>query len=508
MSFACEGIIASNSNASNSSASGTSNIATISKTSSPSSSIATNASKFEASRSRCYAVENPGEVFDQSEYRALGWIPAAVILLTLCFATGVLPIPATFSVLGYVPGLLVLLGFGALTTYYAYIMYVFRMRYAGIHNIADAAGMVGGPPCLARGGWRSVHCSLDVSKPLLILAGHAELQRLTLNRLASGAGFVGLAQGFKALSSRNVCNTVWTLVAAVCTALLASIQTLGKLTIFTWIGFASLFTAVFIIVIGVTQVDRPAAAPQEGPFDIGVVTIGAPAVAPGLTAAVNIFAAFSSTPTFMPVIAEMKAPRAFKKSLFSSQIVLFICHVTMSLVVYLYCGKYVASPALGSAGGLLMKIAHGISIPGFIMTCTLRVHLAAKTLVVRSLRHSEHLQNRSFTHWAVWLYVGSTIGISSLAFICAGAVPFFSYLIGLHGALCLAPTCLVIPAWMGLYMDWELRRTSWKKRGVCHLHMFTVMVGLFMTVGGTTTTIQSIVDAYEAGSVGTPFSCT
>lgn len=57
-------------------------------------------------------------------------------------------------------------------------------------------------------------------------------------------------------------------------------------------------------------------------------------------------------------------------------------------------------------------------------------------------------------------------------------------------------------------MDWELRRTSWKKRGVCHLYMFTVIVGLFMTVGGTTTTIQSIVDAYEAGSVGTPFSCT
>ncbi|RXG44789.1 hypothetical protein VDGE_30450 [Verticillium dahliae] len=386
--------------------------------------------------------------------------------VVLCFATGVLAMPATFSVLGYVPGLLVLLGFGALTTYYAYIMYVFGMRYAGIHNIADAAGIVGGPVLR------------EVAGALFIVAW----------TLASGAGFVGLAQGFKALSSRNVYP--------------------GKAHIFTWIGFASLFTAVFIIVIGVTQVDRPAAAPQEGPFDIGVVTIGAPAVAPGLTAAVNIFAAFSSTPTFMPVIAEMKAPRAFKKSLFSSQIVLFICHVTMSLVVYLYCGKYVASPARGSAGGLLMKIAHGISIPGFIMPCTLRVHLAAKTLVVRILRHSEHLQSRSFTHWAVWLYVGSTIGISSLAFICAGAVPFFSYLIGLHGALCLAPTCLVIPAWMGLYMDWELRRTSWKKRGVCHLHMFTVMVGLFMTVGSTTTTIQSIVDAYEAGSVGTPFSCT
>lgn len=27
-----------------------------------------------------------------------------------------------------------------------------------------------------------------------------------------------------------------------------------------------------------------------------------------------------------------------------------------------------------------MKIAYGISIPGFIMTCTLWVHLAAKTV--------------------------------------------------------------------------------------------------------------------------------
>lgn len=41
---------------------------------------------------------------------------------------------------------------------------------------------------------------------------------------------------------------VWTFVAAACTALLASIQTLGKLAILTWIGFASIFTAVFIVV--------------------------------------------------------------------------------------------------------------------------------------------------------------------------------------------------------------------------------------------------------------------
>jgi hypothetical protein len=41
---------------------------------------------------------------------------------------------------------------------------------------------------------------------------------------------------------------VWTMIAAICTAVFASIQTLGRLAILTWIGFASIFTAVFIVV--------------------------------------------------------------------------------------------------------------------------------------------------------------------------------------------------------------------------------------------------------------------
>lgn len=28
---------------------------------------------------------------------------------------------------------------------YAYVMYAFRMRYPGVHNIADAAALMGGP---------------------------------------------------------------------------------------------------------------------------------------------------------------------------------------------------------------------------------------------------------------------------------------------------------------------------------------------------------------------------
>ncbi|KPM38683.1 hypothetical protein AK830_g7883 [Neonectria ditissima] len=403
----------------------------------------------------------------QTEFRTLGWIRAGIILMKLCFATGVLAIPFAFSVVGYGPGIILLICWGAMTTYYAYIMYAFRMKYRGVHNIADAAAVMGGP--VAR----------EIAGALFLLTWI----------LATGSGFIGLAQGLKILANGRACTVVWTMVAALCTAMAASIRTL----------------AVFIVVVGVTQVDRPAAAPQTGPYDLGVIAVGTPGFVAGLTAAINLFAGFGSTPTFMPVIAEMKTPKAFPKALFSSQGALAACYVSFGTVVYFYCGQYVASPSLASAGGTVEKIAYGISIPGFIMTSTLWVHLAAKFLLVRLLRNSEHLQSNSITHWSTWL--GSTIGITMLSFIIASAVPFFSYLIGLIGSLCCAPTCLIIPALMGLYMDKGNHAASKRKMALCGLHLFTIILGSFITIAGTYTTVQSIINAYKSGTVGGAFTC-
>jgi hypothetical protein len=141
------------------------------------------------------------------------------------------------------------------------------------------------------------------------------------------------------------------------------------------------------------------------------------------------------------------------------------------------------------------------------MTSTLWVHLAAKFLLVRILRNSEHLQSNSPVHWGIWL--GSTIGITTLSFIIAEAIPFFSYLIGLIGSLCCAPTCLIIPALMGMYMDRDrLRSKSAAGKAIMGLHLFTVLLGSFITVAGTYTTIQSIIDAYGAGTVSGAFTCS
>ncbi|KAK5058751.1 hypothetical protein LTR84_011015 [Exophiala bonariae] len=436
---------------------------------------------------RAEILEDDGEVFKtnagQAQYRALGMLRTIVVLIKLCFATGVLSIPAALGVVGYGPGLVLLALWSAMTMYYAYVMYQFRTRYKGVHNIVDAATLMGGP--IAR----------EITTVLFLLTWI----------LATGSGFIGLSQGLKVLANGKGCTIVWTLVAAIATGLLSSIRTLGKLAILTWIGFASIFTAVFIVVVGVTIVDRPAAAPPNGPYELGVIAVGNPGFVPGLVAALNLFSGFGSTSTFMPVIAEMKVPKTFPKALFISQGLLVACYMSFGMVVYMYCGQYIASPSLASAGGTLEKIAFGVSIPGFMMTSTLWVHIAAKFLLVRILRDSDHLQDNSFTHWATWL--SSTIGLTILSFLLAEAIPFFNFILGFIGSLCCSPTCLVIPAIMGLYMHQGRYFSNKKTIVLCGIHCITIVGGSFMTIAGTYTTIQSIIDAYASGGVKAAFTC-
>jgi hypothetical protein len=51
-------------------------------------------------------------------------------------------------------------------------------------------------------------------------------------------------------------------------------------------------------------------------------------------------------------------------------------YITVGTVIYYYCGSYVASPALGSAGGVVKRVAYGIALPGLIATTTLVLHVS------------------------------------------------------------------------------------------------------------------------------------
>lgn len=81
------------------------------------------------------------------------------------------------------------------------------------------------------------------------------------------------------------------------------------------------------------------------------------------TAVSNIVFAYCAHVAFFGLIAEMKQPKDFPKSLLMLQIFEISLYTCSAIVIYYYVGKDVASPALSSAGPLLKKIAYGIAIP-------------------------------------------------------------------------------------------------------------------------------------------------
>jgi hypothetical protein len=300
--------------------------------------------------------------------------------------------------------------------------------------------------------------------------------------LVSAAGIVTTATAFNALSDHSACTVVFSLASTILITLCSSIRTFSKLGWLTWFGFVTFFISVFVFTVAVSQTERPAAAPQTGPFDLGWKPIAYPTFVVGMINVMNIFVSTSASSMFLPVIAEMKRPQDYRKACLVAGFLVGAIYLSFSLVMYRYCGTWLSVPAFGSAGPLFKKIAYGIAMPGLVIGVGIYQHVAAKYAFVRILRNSKHLQSNSLTHWSTWL--GINVALGGAAFIVAEAVPILNYLLGLAAAICFAPFSLIFPGVLYCY-DYEGYRTGSMGQKIRYtLHVLIVLLGLYLVVGG------------------------
>lgn len=133
-----------------------------------------------------------------------------------------------------------------------------------------------------------------------------------------------------------------------------------------------------IVTIAVGIEDRPASAPRtDTPWASDFKIFGNPSFVEGITAISNLTFAFSGTPGFFSIVSEMRNPRRYTPALLICQAGVTSIYTVVACVVYYYCGSYVASPALGSAGGSVKKISYGIALPGLVVTTTIVIHVGA-----------------------------------------------------------------------------------------------------------------------------------
>ncbi|KAK6422032.1 hypothetical protein LTR81_005049 [Elasticomyces elasticus] len=420
---------------------------------------------------------------DGVDFRTVSWQRAAIIFLKIQFAMSILSVPGSMAVLGAVGGALSIVGWDALNTYTAVVLGDFRNRHPECHTLADMCARLWG-----RAGRELVGAQLLIGQ-VLITAG----------------GIVSVSTAFNALSEHGACTVVFSFVAAALITLFSSVRTFSRLGWLTWFGFATFFIAVFIFVVAVTQQERPAAAPSTGPFELGWTAIAYPGFVAGITASANLFIFSSGSSMYLPVISEMRRPQDYRKAAILTGLLVGAMYLSFSLVIYRWCGVWIATPAFGSAGTLFKKISYGIALPGLVIGIGIYQHVAAKLVFVRVLRDTRHLQENTAIHWTVWL--GTNLVLGALGFIIAEAVPILNYLLGLAGSLCFAPFSLIFPAllWMQDYRSY--RSGSGTQKAIYGAHALIVLIGAFMVVGGTYGVAVSIKQAYASGMIGKAFDC-
>lgn len=436
---------------------------------------------------------DPGE--GHVNFRTVGWVRAAIFLLKQTFATGVLSIPSAMYYLGAVAGCLFILLWSAVNTYMAHIQGQFKLAHPRMHTIIDAAEIA----------------TLDLSggsKGLARLAkAAAEVLYVISWLLCIGLSVLAIGTALNAVSSHGACTVAFNVVGFVLCTATGSIRKIHGLGLILWVGFVSAVASILIVVIATAVRSRPAAAPPTGDFDLGF-SARPPAgttFAQAWAASIAIYASSANTCGYVPVMSEMRRPADYFKSLYVSGAWIAASYLALATTVYAYCGRWVTSPSLGSAGDRVKVVAYAVALPGLIATGMITVHVVAKSLFVRILRNSRHLTVNSVTHWGVWLGCTTTCGF--LGWLLAEAIPFFTSLVSLIGSLGFGPLGLCLPPVLWFSLNKECFRGSIRQRAAWWFHAGILIMGLFLSIGGTYANISNIVDQFKAGKVGSAFSC-
>ncbi|KAI8186373.1 hypothetical protein KHU50_001338 [Colletotrichum sp. SAR 10_65] len=271
--------------------------------------------------------------------------------------------------------------------------------------------------------------------------------------------------------------------------------------------FGAFFVLFFTVTIAVGLQDRPAAAPTDGVFVSDFKIINNPTFTKAISAISSIVFSYAGTGAFFPIAAEMRDPRYYTRALLLCQGVVTSVYVAVGVVVYYFCGSYVSSPALGSAGPLVKKVAYGLGLAGLLVSSTLVTHLASKHVFVRILRGSRHLTANTAVHWLTWL--GSTFGVTLVAYLVASGIPVFNSLISLVGALLGTFMSFQPMGCMWLYDNWSKGKVepTLRWRLMVFWSVFVIASGTFLMVAGTYSTILGIVDDYKQTGGSSVWSC-
>ncbi|KAK0382682.1 hypothetical protein NLU13_9778 [Sarocladium strictum] len=154
-----------------------------------------------------------GEITEKGpNYRSLGWIGTSGLMMKTQIGLGVLSFPSVFDTLGMIPGVIILLFIGALTTWSNYIVGVFKLRHRHIYGIDDVGMLLFG----------------RIGKEVVAFVF------MGFYVMTAGSAMLSISIALNALSEHGACTAVFVAAAFVAVMAVASVRTLGRIGCSPW----------------------------------------------------------------------------------------------------------------------------------------------------------------------------------------------------------------------------------------------------------------------------------
>ncbi|WFD29514.1 hypothetical protein MSPP1_000523 [Malassezia sp. CBS 17886] len=415
----------------------------------------------------------------------LGAVGAFWNMIAYSIALGILSIPLVVATIGIVPFILLTLLFAALTYYTGYSYWRLAMMYPGVHSLQQAGDLLFGPI------GATAFSIIQTVFSIFLQGNHALLGGYAFWYLGWRDCMVGMVAVFSAVSF------LFTLP-----------RSYKVFSVQAAISFTSIFTVVIIAMIASGVSGPTNKSPDDPPRR--VLAFGATPQVPhnfldGFLGVTNIFVSFGATPAYLPVIAEMKEPRHFKRSLATLVAVSTVMYAIVGCIMNYNLGQYTKSPSLGSLSTVMIKVSYGLALPTILVAGCASGQVSGKVLFLNFFSgRRRHLAKNRALSWGVWIVIN--VITWCLAFVLAEVIPFFSSFLGLESALFWS----FFLALSAVFYFWRHQHDAWssKRNRIGFLIALAVFsIALVLMVAGTWAAAISIRDEYRAGNVGSPFSC-
>lgn len=432
---------------------------------------------------------------NEISFRTMSWQKCAALLFGDQVCLAIMAQAWSFSVLGWVGGLITTFGSGIFFWVTSLTLHKYMMRHPGeINDICDIGYLLAGRKLWAY----EFTFFMLLANNILLIGFHCLTGAKILNTL----------------SEHSICTVGFSAITAVIGIVVSLPRTLNHVSLMSIFSACCMFISI-ILCLSFAGAEANPATGYDGDFPIDGPVRTYAFAPPGTTwvswinAILNITFLWIPQILFPGFINEMKRPQDFPKALAALAGASFLLFIVPAIVGYRYFGQYTEAPAFGSLEETYKKAASAFVIVPTVIIGAIYSNSTCKAIYRRVMRGSwaPHQHKHSAKGWGVWVFV--TVAVWGLAFIFAEIIPSFGDFLSLLGA--------AFDPWFG-YLFWVAACFQLARQGAYKnqnsllklvnyaFHIVAVFIGLFLLGPGLYAAVEAIIVDYSAAT-RPAFSC-